>query len=420
MAWMILTIRNHIDFTRNYFDHEFIIGKALQRSKFASQNITNDLRSNPSRQQTHSVALTMKATTTENATIHAGSLFDRHQITFPRRIAHTSNADFVRHEGVVIATKIHGPHQWSLLEQSLCLLHHAYNHKVLYDIVVFVAVPVSDEDLESLQKLVTPAKVTVVIDNPGLEKMIANLSQEDRDSFLKRCNVSSPANVTWFSDCPDRIAYNWQAEFRGLRLWHHPSMTNYTTMLWMDADGFCTKPWPNDPVDFFVKNKGVIMFDHFPQAYSSRIIQPRIYQSFGASICQLRLSNVTGNLESKINTHGPCIRKHIPNIHGFFHITNLDFYRSPEVTGPLKKLFEGYFLHRFPDDQLAVTAPAAILAPDRSWEMRSKGFRLDVFHNMKLDGIDQTAPAGFLKYFPAHVKEALPTADGVCPIKAAN
>ena len=77
-------------------------------------------------------------------------------------------------------------------------------------------------------------------------------------------------------------------------------------------------------------------------------------------------------------------------------------------------------MHRFPDDQLAVTAPAAIFAPERSWEMRAKGFHLDVFHNMKLDGIDQAMPAGFLKYYPTHVEKALPGTVGVCPIKAAN
>lgn len=50
---------------------------------------------------------------------------------------------FKRYDNVVIATKIHGPHQWEILEQSFCLLHHAYNHKVLYDIVVFTAEPLS-------------------------------------------------------------------------------------------------------------------------------------------------------------------------------------------------------------------------------------------------------------------------------------
>jgi hypothetical protein len=162
------------------------------------------------------------------------------------------------------------------------------------------------------------------------------------------------------------------------------------------------------------------MFDHFPQAFSARTIQPRLFKSFNASICQLRVDNVTGNFISKLNYHQPCLRKHIPNIHGFFHITNLDFFRTPPVSNALQRLFEGYFMSRFPDDQLAVTAVAAIFAPDRSWDMRSKGFHLDVFHNHKLDGIDQAIPAGFLKYFPTKVQHALPSAVGVCPILAVN
>jgi hypothetical protein len=328
--------------------------------------------------------------------------------------------NFTKYDRVVIATKIHGPHQWSLLEQSLCLLHHAYNHRVLYDMIVFSTIAVPLEDIQSLQQLVSPANVTIVVDNQGLQKEIAALSEDDYQSFLLRCNVSSPENLTWFSNCPDRIAYNWQAEFRGLRLWHHPSLDKYSTMLWMDADGFATKPWENDPVEFFIKNDAVVMFDHFPQAFSSRSIQPRVFKAFGASVCKLGVDNVTGSLVSTLHYSNPCKRRHIPNIHGFFHITNLDFFRTPKVTKALQELFKGYFLSRFPDDQLVVTAVAAIFAPERSWEMRSKGFHLDVFHNHKLDGIDQAMPAGFLKYFPTKVRHSLPSADGVCPIKAAN
>lgn len=106
----------------------------------------------------------------------------------------------------------------------------------------------------------------------------------------------------------------------------------------------------------------------------------------------------------------------IPNIHGFFHITNLDFYRSQPVTYGLKTIHGDCFLCRFPDDQLAVTAPAAILAPERSWEMRSKGFKLDVFHNFLLDGIDRANPPGFVRYWNDIAKYNLPSADGVCSV----
>jgi hypothetical protein len=109
----------------------------------------------------------------------------------------------------------------------------------------------------------------------------------------------------------------------------------------------------------------------------------------------------------------------VPNIHGFFHITDMDFYRSDKVQKAIDTLFGHCFLCRFPDDQLTVTAPAAMLAPERSFEMRTTmGTRLDVFHNHKLDGIDQCLPSGFKKYWPEVASKTLPAADGVCPIIA--
>ena len=191
-------------------------------------------------------------------------------------------------------------------------------------------------------------------------------------------------------------------------------------MVWMDSDGFSSKPWENDPVDYFIKNDGVIMFDHFPQAKSKYWVQKRLSNGFNKTICKLTLSKETGNLVPKLGTGDNCQERGVPNIHGFFHITNLDFYRSPAVTKGLDSLFENRFIHREPDDQLAVTAPAAILAPERSWEMRSKGFHLDVFHNCKLDGIDQAKPAGFLKYWKEVGQHTLPTAVGVCKVTCAK
>ena len=121
---------------------------------------------------------------------------------------------FQRQEGVVIVTKIHGPHQHFLLEQAFCLLHKAYNQRMNYDMIVFMAIPLSQDEEDSLRRLVHPAKITYVLDNRGLQQEIQALSPIRREKFLKRCNVSSPVNLTWASNCPGRIAYNWQAEVR--------------------------------------------------------------------------------------------------------------------------------------------------------------------------------------------------------------
>jgi len=328
---------------------------------------------------------------------------------------------FSRHEHVAIVTKIHGEHQWGLLEQSMCLLYYAYNHKVLYDIVVFSTDPVEEEKIKSLQAMLSPVKFKLVVDNRGLQNEIAALSPARKDHFLKMCNVTDTSNITWWTKCNgNRLAYNWQAEFRSIHLWHHPSMAGYKTMLWLDTDGFATKVWEKDPVDYFIKNRGVIMFDNFPQAKSKYWIQKRVFAAFNATICRLKLSEETGNLVTELGTEDRCQERGIPNIHGFFHITDLNFYRSKIVTDGLATIHGDCFLCRFPDDQLAVTAPAAILAPERSWGMRGKGFRLDVFHNYYIDGIDRAKPAGFLSYWEQIGQHTFPTAAAVCKVTEAG
>jgi hypothetical protein len=210
------------------------------------------------------------------------------------------------------------------------------------------------------------------------------------------------------------LVYNWQAEFRSVHIWNHPSLTEYKTMVWLDTDAFATKPWEKDPGDYFIKNDGVIMFDHFPQGHARPWIQKRIYNAFNATICKLTLSKETGNLVSELGNGDRCHERGVPNIHGFFHITNMEFYRSKVVADGLATILENCFLCRFPDDQFAVTEPAAVLAPERSWEMRSKGFHLDVFHNHQLDGMDQAKPAGFINYWDEVIKHQFPTAAAAC------
>jgi len=332
----------------------------------------------------------------------------------------SNSTEFVRHDHVVIVTKIHGINQWALLVQSMCLLHHAYNHKVLYDIIVFSTDPVPEDNIKSLQAMLSPVRFRIVVDNRGLHEEIAALPPAKHDAFLKFCNVSETTNLDWWSLCSGhRLSYNWQAEFRSVHLWQHPSLAEYKTMLWLDSDGFATKPWEKDPVDYFIENDGVIMFDHFPKGHATPWIQHRVYTAFNATICKIEVSEETGNLETKLGTKDEC-KGRFAEIHGFFHITNMDFYRSTIVRDGLATILGDCFLCRFPDDQLAVTVPAAILAPERSWDMRSKGFHLEVYHNMKIDGSVQAKPAGFKPYWKKFAKHTHPTADGVCRITEGN
>merc|ERR1712194_315330 len=96
---------------------------------------------------------------------------------------------------------------------------------------------------------------------------------------------------------------------------------------------------------------------------------------------------------------------------------DLDFYRQPKVLNGLKSLLCNCFLCRSPDDQLAVTIPAAIYAPEKSWDMRLHGFDLKVYHNMNMDGKERVrSPAGpgFVKYWKLVGSKESPATDKVC------
>jgi hypothetical protein len=63
-----------------------------------------------------------------------------------------------------------------------------------------------------------------------------------------------------------------------------------------------------------------------------------------------------------------------------------------------------------------VTIPAAILAPERAWDMRRNKIQLNVFHNFDLDGKKSDRVGGFLKYWRKVVKQRFPEAAKVCKI----
>ncbi|CAJ1968706.1 unnamed protein product [Cylindrotheca closterium] len=330
---------------------------------------------------------------------------------------------FHRYDGVVIATKIHGPHQISLVSQSLCLLQKAYNARMNYDILVFTTIPLSNYQTEQLMQLVAPAKLTVALDIPvgGLQQMIANLSEQRRQIFLERCKVNSADNITWFSECPGRLAYNWQAEFRTLHIWNHPALAKYKFMVWTDSDGFPTQIWDQDPVAHMIAHNLAIFFDHFPQGKIQGTVRDTVLQrmekAFNKTLCTLEFAK-KGHLRPTFGTLKKCLERNItiPLIHGFFHITNLQFYRREIVLQWQETLLGECFLCRHLDDQMAVTIPAAMLAPRRSRDMRRSGLNLKVFHNGVMDGQRDERVGGFIDYWKAN-KKNFPEAMGHCPIK---
>ena len=331
--------------------------------------------------------------------------------------------EFVKQDGVVIATKIHGPHQLPILKQFLCLLNFAYNKKMKYDVLIFTTEALSKEEEKEIRGIGKPAKVQIVVDNPGLHKLIDELEPHKRELFLRKCDVADDPeklkNLTWFSNCKEngrtsRLAYNWQAEFRAMRIWNHRALKPYKFMLWIDADAFCTEEWKRDPVAFFIEHKLAIFFDNFgagttPGGFPE--FKQRFMTAFNRTISDIEL--VEGHLTSQNNT-GP-----VRQIHGFMHMTDLEFFRSEPVMHWARTLIGDEFLSRRFDDQLAVTAPAVVLAPERAWDMRANGVTLNVFHNGLLDGKERAPAYNFMAYWnDKGGKDVMPGSKETCEITA--
>jgi hypothetical protein len=348
---------------------------------------------------------------------------DTHKKTTKKRAV----VEFERQEGVVIATKLHGETYIALLEQSLCLFTQAYNNRLNYDIVVFTTLPIINKTLvASLQDLVAPARLSIVVDNDGFQNEIDKLSPVRSAKFLKRCNVTSPKNLTWWSTCAEstndgsigKLSYNWQAEFRSWHLWKHPALEPYRYMFWMDTDAFCSKVWDRDPIAYTIRHELVLFFDNFPQGRSkSREVQERIQRAFGGkTLCGIQLlEEEDGRFQAKTAGDDDCVKSSFPLVHGFLHITDLNFYRSEIGIQWSEALIGDEFLARRFDDQIAVTVLPAMLAPDKARDMRASGIQLDVYHNGYLDAKDRAGP--FKKFWKRRGAAGFPEGNASCPIK---
>jgi hypothetical protein len=173
--------------------------------------------------------------------------------------------------GSVVVTKIQGPPHLRALRQMLCLFTKAYNDRARRDIIVFSSEAIDREDVQSLEYIASPAKLTVEIDNPGLHDMVNSFSPIQQSKLLERCRVTNVSELTWYSQCDEegsyatlkgeRIAYTWQAEFRALHLWTHKALHPYKYMMWMDSDAFCTRVWNEDPLAAIVRHDLVLVSD---------------------------------------------------------------------------------------------------------------------------------------------------------------
>jgi hypothetical protein len=336
----------------------------------------------------------------------------------------TSNeiVDFEHQDKVVLVSKIHGPGWLPSLYQSLCLLTTAYNNRVQYNVIIFTTKPLTAEQVKELKDIAHPAHLKVVVDEKTLMDHVQELSLDQQQALIRRCGVNTTAQLDWMTRCCDErdttcmpISYSWQSEFRAKHIWKHAALQQYRYMFWFDSDAMATQVFQQDPVAHMIRNNLVILFDHFPQGSSKGLdVQDRVRMAYNVSLCRviLRDGRLHAAVSKSIPKKGPCATSpKVSQIHGFLHVTDLDFYRAPAQEHWANVLIgNGKFSRRW-DDQLAVTVPAAIMAPERAWEMEATGVALKVWHNSRLDGKHFWKGGGYRSWFkkegPAQFPEAV-------------
>lgn len=255
--------------------------------------------------------------------------------------------EFIRYENVVIATKVHWPNDLKILKRMLCLLKAAYNRFVNYDILVFTTIPWSEEQVLELAEVVAPAKLIVALDGPSLEEHLESMTDNEVMLLQIRCGAEN-STLTWMHYCQEEnsrhtsnLAYAWQSEFRAYHIWKHPSLQPYKFMMWIDSDALCSKTWERDPMKLMVENNLTILFDNFPGgSLKGDDLVERLMKGYDTSICWIAL-NEEGSWKLRLckeNTRGTLV----PQVHGFFHITNMDVYRAPRHYNFLKLLVGEY------------------------------------------------------------------------------
>lgn len=323
--------------------------------------------------------------------------------------------DFERQHGVVVVSKIHDRYYMELLKQQYCLFTQAYNARMQYDIVLFTTEEIGEENRKVLQDIVAPANLTIYTDfETTIADHVSELDENQTAYLLRRCRVNSTDQLTWRTRCWEfgggdmPLAYTWQCEFRSKWIWKHPGLAKYKYMMWMDSDTMCTKKWEQDPIAAMVRNDLVLMFDNYPQgAARGWMIQDRIQKAFNKTLCKIDV--VDGHFEPQ---YGDCWHNTaIGGVHGMFHITNLDFFRSPPAQKWVNTLIGDGKFSRKMDDQIAVAIAPAILAPNRSWDMWENGFNLTVFHVRLLCG-DTWCLSNLLRVFSCCL--LFPIAEWLC------
>lgn len=324
--------------------------------------------------------------------------------------------DFVKQPNVVIAMKIHGDAFVPEVKQCMCLLHAAYNNRVLYDIIIFVTIALPEQDMQDIRAIVHPANINFVVDEKTFEDQIAELTPAQKKTLLNRCpGVNKTEDLSWHERCRDGkhwmpLAYCWMSEFRSKQIWTQKALAKYKYMLWFDSDSFSTMVWKQDPVAFAIRKNLVLLMGNYPQGSVKAMtgVHYRISQAYNRTLCSSEL-DMFGRLRVTYGDPETC-RTNVQGTHGYFHITDLDFYRLPQNLHWSEVLIGDGKFQRIWDDQLAVIVPPAMLAPERTMEMETAGLKLEVMHNGMMMGKRKWVGGAFKKFFRRDAPTKFPEA----------
>ena len=329
--------------------------------------------------------------------------------------------DFEHQPRVAIVSKTHGPDHFQHLAQSLCLLHAAYNRRVLYDIIVFSTLPYSEEQMDVLRQVVSPASITLHIDKQTLQEQLAELAPHQLKRLISTCeNVSSVEDFTWQTWCvngwlKNQLQYSWMSEFRSKQLWLQEALKPYQYMIWFDSDSFPTQVWQQDPVAFMIRNDLVLLIANFPSIMPGHTgVQKRIHAVYNKTLCSIGIGEDARMNTTYTKNGESCWDANVRKVHGFFHLTNLDFYRQPQNIHWSNVMVGDEKFGRVWDDQLNVVVPPAMLAPHRAMDMETAGLMLEVMHNGYVMGKRKYKGGAYLMYHRREGAEKFPEAHETC------
>ncbi len=314
---------------------------------------------------------------------------------------------FTRYDGVAIVTKVLWVKDIEKLKQWTCLINSAYNDRMRYDFIIFTTMPWEPEDIEKLQKVAYPAKLTVALEGPQLEEQIAAMTKEEVKFLYDRCNVTENETISWFHHCSEpgsrhvtNLGYSWQAEFRAYHIWTHPALKNYKYMIWIDGDAGLGTKWDVDPMKAMVENDLTILYAGWPygKIRNSENVQRKLINAYNTSICNVDRTNDSHGISHIYATTCTDKPATIFQIAGNHHITNLDVFRKDIHQKFLKEFTGDYRFSRMADDQLAVTIVGLMeqyLVNNRTdipkkfmvWHERSHGMLLKIAHHNMYDVI---------------------------------